>query len=256
MATFVIGDIHGNLSSLNDLLSKVLTEVGSEDTLVFLGDYIDRGPDSRHCVERIIEVQNESPFSVVALCGNHEDWMMRTLSDFTRHSWILGMEGWETIASYSPSAASALRIEMENAGLSLITEKREIPYGIFFETVPDKHLEFFRGLKAYWQTEDALCVHGGIDLREGTVEKQSREVLLWGPDAFPETYTGTTPIVYGHLNNPKLNGDGWPRPRIVGNTFGIDTISTGVLTAVSMPEGTVFQSKRYQYSSQSTGRSP
>ena len=74
MATFVIEDIHGNLSSLNNLLSKVLTELGSEDTLVFLGDYIDRGPDSRRCVDRVIEVQNESPFPVVALCGNHEDW--------------------------------------------------------------------------------------------------------------------------------------------------------------------------------------
>ena len=54
MATVAVGDIHGNLLALDDLLNKVLPTLARDDTLVFLGDYIDRGPDSRGCLERII----------------------------------------------------------------------------------------------------------------------------------------------------------------------------------------------------------
>ena len=56
MATVVIGDIHGNRRALDDLLSKVQAELQAEDTVVFLGDYIDRGPDARGCVDRILEL--------------------------------------------------------------------------------------------------------------------------------------------------------------------------------------------------------
>jgi serine/threonine protein phosphatase 1 len=72
MATVAIGDIHGNLKPLEDLLSEVLPVLRPEDTLVFLGDYIDRGPDSRGCVERILRLKEQAAFSVVTLLGNHE----------------------------------------------------------------------------------------------------------------------------------------------------------------------------------------
>jgi predicted phosphodiesterase len=52
LATIAIGDIHGNLSALNDVLAQLRSEATSDDTVVFLGDYIDRGPDSRGCVDR------------------------------------------------------------------------------------------------------------------------------------------------------------------------------------------------------------
>ena len=75
MSTYAIGDIHGNLGPLEDLLSQMTPELRPEDTLVFLGDYIDRGQDARGCVERIIQLRSEAKFSVITLLGNHEQWM-------------------------------------------------------------------------------------------------------------------------------------------------------------------------------------
>ncbi len=67
MSTIAIGDIHGNLHALDDLLTRVTTELGSDDTVAFLGDYIDRGPDSKGCIERILDFRRTSKARVVAL---------------------------------------------------------------------------------------------------------------------------------------------------------------------------------------------
>jgi len=67
MATVAIGDIHGNLEALQDLLSKVIPELDSNDELVFLGDYIDRGPDSRECIETILSLKKSLSASMVVL---------------------------------------------------------------------------------------------------------------------------------------------------------------------------------------------
>src|SRR5262245_65248174 len=106
-----IGDIHGNIRALDDLLDKVVPELESTDTLVFLGDYIDRGPNVRECVDRIVQLKHTAPFSVVTLKGNHEDWMLRSYHDHTAHSWLYGMEAFDTIGSYSPDAVETFRRE-------------------------------------------------------------------------------------------------------------------------------------------------
>ncbi len=67
MATIAIGDIHGHYRALADLLERLLPQIHADDTLVFLGDYIDRGPDSKDCVEEIIRLKQDAPFSVVTL---------------------------------------------------------------------------------------------------------------------------------------------------------------------------------------------
>jgi len=67
MATVAIGDIHGNLSALEDLLAKVVPTMSQRDVLVFLGDYIDRGSGTRGCVERIVRLKDEAPCPVVTL---------------------------------------------------------------------------------------------------------------------------------------------------------------------------------------------
>ena len=120
---FAIGDIHGNVRALNDLLEKILPQMSSDDTLVFLGDYIDRGPNVRDCIDRIIDLKKRSPFSVVTLRGNHEDWMMESYRDPTRHFWFLGMEALDTIASYSEQAAEVLTREAERSGTNLVGGK-------------------------------------------------------------------------------------------------------------------------------------
>jgi len=243
MATLAIGDIHGNLGALEDLLYKVLPELNSDDELVFLGDYIDRGPNTRGCIETILGLKRSLSATVVCLMGNHEDWMLRSYRDPTSHSWIIGMEAFDTITSYSVDAATQIRRAMEAAGMSLVMGKVELPYHLFFDALPPDHLDFFRNLRLYHRTPDVVCVHGGLDPRKGPVEQQSRKALIWGTDDFVEAYDGDDIIVYGHWRNCVIGDDGLPRPRIGnGKTYGIDTIAHGVLTAIRFPGERIFQS--------------
>lgn len=244
MATFAIGDVHGNLPALDDLLDRLAPEVASGDTVVFLGDYIDRGPDSRGCVERILRWQRESSATTVALLGNHEDWLLRSIDDSYRHSWLLGMEADETIRSYSHDVAERLRSALEESGPRLLTERVPLPYELLVKAMPPSHLAFLRGLKLYHRTEDALCVHGGLDPSMPQLAAQPREAFLWGTDDFPAAYRGHDLVVYGHWGNPILAAQDWPMPRMQGRTIGIDTIAHGVLTAVRLPRMQVVQSRR------------
>lgn len=248
MATIAVGDIHGNLLALNDILRQLRGQAAAGDTIVFLGDYIDRGPDSKGCVDAILEFQQEVSARVVCLRGNHEEWFLRTMRDDRRHSWLLGMEAFDTIRSYSAEAAQALRAAMSEAGLSLYVSRCALPYRLFFDTVPVAHRVFFEGLLPYHQNEDCICVHGGLDPQVPRLEDQSVDALIWGASGFPDQYRGTATVAYGHWNNPDVNVRGWPTPKIIGSTIGLDTISHGVLTAVRLPDHQLFQSARYRVS--------
>jgi serine/threonine protein phosphatase 1 len=72
MATIAIGDVHGNLAALEDLLGQLEPGLTTGDTLVFLGDYIDRGPHSRGCIDRILELRARGPAAVVTLLASTE----------------------------------------------------------------------------------------------------------------------------------------------------------------------------------------
>jgi serine/threonine protein phosphatase 1 len=248
MAIIAVGDIHGNLPALDDLLDQILVEAAAEDTVVFLGDYIDRGPDSRQCVDAILRFHRETRAEVVCLLGNHEDWLLRTLRDHTRHSWLLGMEGFDTIRSYSADAAEALREAVSKAGPELFEGRRTLPYEVFFDRMPHDHIRFFENLRVFHQSAHVVCSHGGVDPRIASVQQQGRDALIWGAGSFPHGYEGVETVVYGHHNNATLNGHGWPTPTIVGRTIGIDTISHGVLTGIRLHDRKVFQSARFHLS--------
>src|SRR5438034_3591654 len=149
MATIAIGDIHGNVRALDDLIRQITGEVDADDDVVFLGDYIDRGPDARGCIDAILAFRDSVTANVTCLCGNHEDWLLRTLRDHRRHSWLLGMEAFDTIRSYSPDAADALRSAAASAGLRLYLGQCTLPYEIFFDSLPGAHVEFFENLLTY-----------------------------------------------------------------------------------------------------------
>src|SRR5262245_53927524 len=189
MPTIAIGDIHGNLSALEDLLEKVMPALSKRDHLVFLGDYIDRGPDSRGCVERILRARAEAPCPVVALLGNHEQWMIKTWKNHASHSWIWN-EGFETIRSYSIEAAERLEAELRAAGSRVLKERVHVGYEAFFDQLPPSHAAFFRELRTYYETEDVICVHAGIDPQGGPLELQDPDILIWGTDGFPDGYRG------------------------------------------------------------------
>lgn len=242
MATLAIGDIHGNVAALTKLLERIRTESGSGDTVVFLGDYIDRGPDSRGCVEAILQFRADSPADVVCLLGNHEEWFLETEADYSRHSWLLGMDGHETIASYSRDADLALRRARSGAGLRLYTYRCELPYEVFFDAMPASHRAFFSELELSHQTAECLCSHAGVDPTIPRLADQSPRVLVWGHPSFPEEYAGEVPVVYGHWNNGEATGDSGARPAVIANTIGVDTSAHGVVSAVRMPDRRIFQS--------------
>jgi serine/threonine protein phosphatase 1 len=133
MATFAIGDIHRNIRALDDLLAHISPEVDAADTVVFLGDYIDRGPDSRGCVERILDFRQTAKARVITLLGNHEQWLLQTYRNHTRHSGILSMQGFTTIQSYSREAAAKLDEEFAALGPRIVLERVSIPCQIFFD---------------------------------------------------------------------------------------------------------------------------
>lgn len=178
--------------------------------------------------------------------GNHEDWLLRTLRDYSRHSWLLGMEAFDTIRSYSAEAMQTLRDAAAKAGPELVLGSCALPYEAFFDHVPAEHIRFLEALRLYHRTTDCLCTHGGLDPIVDAVEEQSRDALIWGAPTFPEQYRGLETVVYGHWNNALLTERGQPAPRIVGQTIGIDTISHGVLTAVRLPDRAVFQSALFR----------
>jgi serine/threonine protein phosphatase 1 len=235
---------------LCDLLGQIAAEQPSGDTIVFLGDYIDRGPASRQCIDAILAFRDRVAAEVVCLRGNHEDWLLRTMRDHSRHSWLTGMEGFDTIRSYSPAAEQAIRDAMSAAGLEFFLRRIPLPYDGFFDAMPEAHRRFLETLSVMLENEDGVFVHGGVDCR-APLDQQPIETLIWGGDGFPEGYHGPKVVVYGHWNDAVVDGAGWPHPNVADHTIGIDTISHGVLTAVRMPDRRVFQSARFDVAGRS-----
>lgn len=245
MSSIAIGDVHGNAAGLRNLLNQLKPEVSEADTVIFLGDYIDRGPDSKGCVDEILAFSDDVPADVVCLAGNHEDWLLRTWNDYSRHSWLIGMDGFVTIQSYSAEAVDVLREAIAIAGTEFFTGRVTLPYHVFFDHVPERHVQFFRSLKPYYRDTNGIFVHASFDQRI-PLEEHSPESLFFGWDdaRFPEGYTGELTVLYGHHNNADIDADGWPRPRRIGKTIGLDSSRYGVITALRLPDERLFQSRK------------
>ena len=242
MATIAIGDIHGNAAALEALLEHLVPGLSSADTVVFLGDYIDRGEDSRGCLNAIVELRAAGVCKVVCLRGNHEDWLLDTYADYTRHSWLLAMDGLVTVRSYSPAAEAAIRAALSQAGLAAYTGGHELPYGEFFDAMPESHRDLLTTLRNWYETTDCVCAHAGVDPAVAEMVAQPARALVWGVPQFPREYGGTAPVIYGHRNNASPGRDGWPVLNVVGETICVDTSKYGVVSAISMPARQVFQS--------------
>jgi serine/threonine protein phosphatase 1 len=245
MATLAVGDIHGYLPPLTDLLTQLGDAVTAADVVVFLGDYIDRGPDSRKCIDAILEFRKRSPAGVICLRGNHEDWLLATRSNYRHHSWLFGMEAF-TIRSYSVEAERIIRAQTRASGLLVYSGHHDLPYEAFFDAMPKSHAAFFSSLALSFENEDCVCTHAGLDPSVAALSDQTADALVWGHQAFLRDYRRQQTIVYGHWNNADLDSDGWPHPRMASNTIGIDTIAHGVLTAIRLPDRVVFQSAKYE----------
>jgi serine/threonine protein phosphatase 1 len=239
MSTVAVGDIHGRADLLKPLLATLRHELKADDVLVFLGDYVDRGPDVRGCLELLSAWRREPLCRTHFLMGNHEEWLLRTRSDPTKHSWVVGMNGLTTVASYAPVLADHLRAELRRLGPQLLLEPTPLPYERFFSQVPESHLELLDALELACETPDAVLAHAGYDASL-PASRQEASVTLWGA-GFPEGYAGEKPLVYGHHANALQRADGLVEPLVVGNTHGIDSVALGALMALRLPDGAVFR---------------
>lgn len=191
MKTFVVGDIHGRCAQFLNLLD-MLPRDPEKDTLVLLGDLIDRGADAPGCVEHAMKLCRENPEQVICLRGNHEQMMMDFLDDQPT-IWLTPVVGGErTFEQYSGQSPKA-DPEQDPEEVRLILE----------QAVPADHLEFMRGLPFYHEDEHAIYVHAGLD--EGKHPSESSPMsLLWMRDmAFYKNYRGK-PCVFGHTPTPLL----------------------------------------------------
>ena len=217
---YAIGDIHGRLDLLEQLLGKIEDDLSARKTrrvlLVFVGDLIDRGPSSAQVIERLRTYSREGARTLFLL-GNHEEVLLRILRGEAEliSKWC-SFGGAECLESYGVSRADIAAREPKDA-LAMIRK-----------AVPAKHVEFLKSFADSCRFGDYLFVHAGI--RPGVeVDEQRQTDLRWIREPFllDETDHGFV-VVHGHTISPEIQ----VRP----NRIGIDTgaYRTGVLTALAI----------------------
>jgi serine/threonine protein phosphatase 1 len=233
MKTFVVGDIHGRCAQLLNLLD-MLPRDPETDTLVFLGDLIDRGADAPGCVDHIVKMVRENPERVVCLRGNHEQMLMDFLDGFST-IWLTPVTGGERTFEQYTGLPVRVRSEAD------LEDMREV----FAQKLPAEHLEFMRGLPYYYEDEHAIYVHAGLD--EGKHPRESSPLsLLWMRDMdFYKNYRGK-PCVFGHTPTPLLPLRGRLGRHgiyISHSAVGLDTgyNHQSPLSCLSLPEFNLYQ---------------
>jgi serine/threonine protein phosphatase 1 len=218
---YAIGDIHGYLGLLDDLLAKIEDDARAypnfHKTLVFLGDYVDRGPASKGVVERLSGL-HLADFDLVFISGNHEVMMLTFLEDVSIGEAWLRNGGRETMQSYGVLS------DMED--VATIQQA-------FIAAFPRHHRVFLQGLDLCHVVGDYFFVHAGI--RPGRpIDRQAREDMVWIREPFltSERDHGKV-VVHGHSINyePEFYPDDMHPRRI-----GIDTgaYKSGVLTCLAL----------------------
>jgi serine/threonine protein phosphatase 1 len=219
---YAVGDIHGRLDLLERLLSMIERDArasgdANQRTLVFLGDYVDRGPDSYGVVERLI-TDLPPGFDTYFLKGNHEGILIDFLVDAWRLEHWLMNGGEETMVSYG---VATQRLAQQDA-------PGEDWRQAFAEALPEAHRRFFRALQLSVSFGDYLFVHAG--LRPGVpLAAQSEADLIWIREPFlshAEPFGKI--VVHGHTPAQE--------PVTRHNRIGIDTgaVFTGRLTALRL----------------------
>jgi serine/threonine protein phosphatase 1 len=231
---FAVGDIHGHFLELMQLMHTLKVEAGlapETDTVVFLGDYVDGGPDTKSVVEHLMAWQRQYPHWRF-LKGNHEDLMLDALVyNFRKYGdyyiwWNQG--GQATAHSYLPEAAT----DYERA----IMQPREY--------IPPDHLDWLHQLPLTYEQDGYLFVHAGFAPRVG-LDGQTETDMLWIREAFVNSdwdFDGRR-VVFGHTP--------FAEPLVLPNKIGIDTMfrNYGKVTAVELDTADSHGEPRFHFSS-------
>jgi serine/threonine protein phosphatase 1 len=154
--TYAIGDVHGCLDRLTVLLDRCTRHcAGRPMRLVFLGDYIDRGPDSRGVIDRLRTLQNRMPGAVVCLRGNHEALLLEAVATDDEGLWLLNGAA-QTLKSYGVTEMAAL---------------------------PRDHIDWIASLPFFFDDGRRFFVHAGVNPALG-LDRQSEHDLMWIREPF------------------------------------------------------------------------
>ncbi|MFA5667754.1 MAG: metallophosphoesterase family protein [Balneolaceae bacterium] len=209
-----IGDIHGCAKTLKLLLTQLSTEFGTSVEYVFLGDYVDRGPESNNVIEQCIEFSETHNCTFIR--GNHDLVMLKALGkggSKTDMLYWLGMGGSETMASYQSG-------------------------------VPKAHIEFLESTVTFYDTEEFFFVHASapisVSLKKGKQIRDAESAYLWGRDHIgKENLPWEKTVVFGHTP--------FKAPLITNQMIGLDTGCVyvdrgyGLLTAMALPGMEIIQ---------------
>ena len=183
---YVVGDIHGVVNEPAILLRYLEETEGltQDDLVVFLGDYIDRGPDTKEVIDLMLEFGSKFP-ATRFLKGNHEDMML----DFLGFGGNLGQAflyngGLETIQSY---------------GISVFAPPKEM-----VEALPPEHFKFYCELESILVIDNFICVHAGLNpLRD--LESQDDNEVFWIRDEFLNNiHSFDKVVIFGHTPHQEL----------------------------------------------------
>jgi serine/threonine protein phosphatase 1 len=243
--SFAIGDIHGDVHALQRLLAK-LPALDPADTVIFLGDYVDRGPDSKQTVEAVRAFCSQSVARTVTLRGNHEDkWVQSHGKPDLPFMLQWGNGCGNTFRSYTGGPPLA---EEESLELEEIQRMIEVP--LWF---PADVVAWMGALPLWYEDDHALYVHAGLERANGGGWKHPSECapkpLLWMREpAFFKGYQGKR-LCFGHTpiaDLPLPDADKDPsRPWVRGDLVGLDTGcgKGGFLSAVELPSLTFYDSR-------------
>lgn len=214
MRTLAIGDIHGCSSAFDHLLR--LTKLTPEDTVIILGDTVDRGPDSRGVIERLIRLK--SFCRLILLKGNHEIMMLESRFDPVWDQDWRGHGGRHTLKSYAPAKENPTHSD-----------------------VPPEHWDFLeRDFHDYWETDRHIFVHANLS-PEIPLHQQPPVVLFWEfLTKNPEPHMSGKTMICGHTSQST------GVPLNLGHTVCIDTwaYGGGFLSCLDVGSGIVYQASQ------------
>jgi serine/threonine protein phosphatase 1 len=214
--TFVIGDLHGCVDEVDRLLDALAPD--TSDTVVFLGDYIDRGPSPKAVIDRMLRLRREGP-RCVFLKGNHEDMFLAYLGERGSYGEAFLFNGGEaTLRSYGLDGQ---------------------PPEVVAARLPADHREFLRTLEMRFQYGQFLCVHAGVAPNR-PLDDQRDEDLLWIRDAFiahPHPFGCT--VLFGHTPRREVLLD---QPYKIGLDTGL--VYWNKLSCLEIGEQRLYQIRR------------
>lgn len=211
--TIAIGDIHGHLQALKVLARSVPFE--DDDQLIGLGDYVDRGPDSRGVIDWMIE--RHAAGQVIPLLGNHDLMMRDAPDDEDMHDLWIAVGGKATLYSYRTDESRAIR----------------------FDDIPDAHWDFLHNTcRRYFETDTHIFAHAGV-APFLPLEKQKPTALFWDKLVDPRPHYSGKTVICGHT--AQRSG----LPLNFGHTICIDTCvyGQGWLTCLDVDSGDYWQAR-------------